>query len=60
MFIKDNKCKNNKNQIMKLTCPRSIVTLTSLYFIPLESGGLCHHLSVPSMAYSAGWEPGVQ
>lgn len=37
-----------------LTCPKSMVKLTSLYFIPRESGGDCHHFSEPSMAYSTG------
>lgn len=40
----------------KLTWPKSMVRLTSLYFIPRESGGLCHQFDVPSIAYSAGWE----
>jgi hypothetical protein len=39
----------------RLTCPKSMVRLTSLYFMPLDRGGLCHQFSVPSMAYSAGW-----
>lgn len=36
------------------TCPRSRVTLTSLYSGPRDSGGLCHQRSVPSMALLAG------
>lgn len=35
-----------------ITCPNSIVRLTSLYFIPLDSGGLCHQVSIPSTANS--------
>ena len=38
-----------------LTCPRSSVTFTSLYPGPLERGGLCHHRSVPSIAFVTGW-----
>jgi len=38
----------------RLTCPRSIVRLTSVYFDPLERGGLCHQRSVPSMAFCGG------
>lgn len=37
-----------------ITCPNSIVRLTSLYFIPLDSGGLCHQVSIPSTANSGG------
>lgn len=37
------------------SCPKSMVKLTSLYFMPRDSGGLCHQFSVPSVAYSAGW-----
>lgn len=39
----------------QLTCPRSMVRFTSLYFIPLERGGLCHQVSMPSTANSGGW-----
>ena len=38
-----------------LTCPRSKVTLTSLYFKPIERAGLCHQRSVPSTALVTGW-----
>lgn len=38
----------------KLTCPRSKVRLTSLYWVPEESGGLCHQRSDPSIAWVAG------
>lgn len=37
-----------------LTWPKSMVRFTSLYFMPRDSGGLCHQLPVPSIAYSAG------
>lgn len=37
------------------TCPRSRVTLTSLYSVLRDRGGLCHHRSVPSMALVMGW-----
>ena len=44
-----------------LTCPRSMVRLTSLYSSPRERGGLCHHRSVPSSACSGGWAwPGTR
>ena len=40
--------------LLVITCPRFIVKLTSLYFMSLERGGLCHHRSVPSIANRAG------
>lgn len=38
-----------------LTWPKSMVKLTSLYFMLRDRGGLCHQFSVPSIAYSGGW-----
>lgn len=39
---------------VQLTCPKSMVRLTSLYFMPRDNGGLCHQLADPSMANSGG------
>ena len=51
------KCSAYKPHVTSsLTCPKSMVRLTLLYLSPRESGGLCHHLSDPSMANSGLWE----
>lgn len=41
--------------LLLLTCPKSMVRFTSLYLIPRDKGGDCHHCSVPSIAFSGGW-----
>lgn len=49
-------CNNMKKEPLSiLTCPKSIVRLTSLYLIPRDKGGDCHHFSEPSIACSGGW-----
>jgi len=45
LIVGDNHCEH--------TWPRLTVRLTSLNREPRDNGGLCHHLSVPSIAYWA-------